>query len=136
MDVLTKEQRSKLMAKVRRKHTKPEIIVRRTLHRLGMRFRLHRSDLPGTPDIVLPSRSLAIYVHGCFWHGHSCRAGRLPTTNHDLWVEKRRANLERDARKARELQAKGWQVVIVWECETKVIASLEERLRAISTLGL
>lgn len=112
--------RSEMMARVRSKDTKPEKLVRSLLHALGYRFRLHRRDLPGCPDIVLPGHEAAIFVHGCFWHGHGCkRAGRLPKTNADFWVQKLGANLARDARNRKALENLGWKVLVVWECELK-----------------
>lgn len=117
--------RSEMMARVRSKDTKPEKLVRSLLHALGYRFRLHRRDLPGSPDIVLPARKVAIFVHGCFWHGHSCkRAGRLPKTNADFWAKKLADNLARDARNRSALENLGWKVLVVWECELKDEAAL------------
>lgn len=128
MDTLEKKHRSWLMSRVGQKNTKPEIIVRRMLHSLGYRFRLHRKGLPGTPDIVLPKYKTAIFVHGCFWHGHDCRAGRLPGSNQDFWKDKRERNSERDLRKIEELKALGWLVLVIWGCETKTLASLTQKL--------
>lgn len=118
-DLLTKEQRSALMARVRQADTAPELRVRRMLHGLGLRFRVHPATLPGRPDLVFPKYRAVVFVHGCFWHGHTCRAGRAPTTNQDYWIPKIEANRARDRRKAGELQAAGWRVFTVWECETK-----------------
>ena len=116
-DTLSAEQRSRLMAKVRGKDTAIEKKVRSYLHKRGYRFRKHVTGLPGSPDIVLPRYRATIFVHGCFWHGHSCcRKSRLPTTRHAFWEEKRRANLERDARKITELLNVGWRVAVVWQC--------------------
>jgi DNA mismatch endonuclease, patch repair protein len=127
-DVFTPEQRSRVMARVKGKDTSPELKVRRLLHRLGARFRLHRKDLPGAPDIVLPSRKLAIFVHGCFWHGHDCaRGSRVPKQNRDYWLAKVGRNRERDAASRAALQALGWRVETIWECELKDPA-LESRL--------
>jgi DNA mismatch endonuclease (patch repair protein) len=126
-DVFTREQRSRVMARVKGKDTTPELKVRRTLHKLGARFRLHRKDLPGAPDIVLPGRKLAIFVHGCFWHGHDCaRGARVPKQNRDYWLGKVARNRERDAASRAALEADGWRVETVWECELK--DSLETRL--------
>lgn len=117
--------RSEMMSRVRSKDTGPEKRVRSLLHALGYRFRLHRRDLPGSPDIVLPARKVAIFVHGCFWHGHGCkRAGRLPKTNADFWAKKLAANLARDARNRSALENLGWKVLVVWECELKDEAAL------------
>lgn len=124
MDAVSPEKRSDIMSRVRQKHTTPEVLVRQLLHSLGYRFRLHRADLPGTPDIVLPGKRTVIFVNGCFWHGHNCRAGRLPSTNVDFWMQKRHQNHERDARNAQLLGALGWKVIVVWECETKNFSAL------------
>ena len=119
-DVLTATQRSFNMSRIRSKDTKPEMIVRRLAHRLGYRFRLHRSDLPGKPDLVFPSRRKIIFVHGCFWHKHRCKAGSVvPLTNAGFWAAKRRANVKRDRKCNRELEETGWIVLVVWECQTK-----------------
>ena len=122
--------RSDIMRAVRRAHTAPEIIVRQELHALGLRFRLHRRDLPGSPDIVLPRLRTVIFVHGCFWHRHSdCRYATTPKTRQEYWLPKFAANIERDARKEAQLQALGWRVLLVWECETKRREELTLRLR-------
>lgn len=118
------------MAKVGPRDTKPELIVRRILHALGRRFRLHRRDLPGTPDIVLPAPRKAIFVHGCFWHRHEgCRKATTPKTRVEFWQEKFERNVERDRRKERELREAGWDVLTVWECETRDHEGLKQRLR-------
>lgn len=119
MDNLSSDQRSFAMGRVKQKDTRPEIVVRRLLHAEGFRFRLHRKDLPGTPDIVLPKYKSAIFVHGCFWHGHDCKRGRLPETRTEFWREKQQRNQDRDRRVARELTESGFRVLTVWECETK-----------------
>ena len=118
------------MQSVKGKDTAPEMAVRSLLHRLGYRFRLHRRDLPGTPDIVLPGRRAAIFVHGCFWHGHGCSIGRLPKSKLDYWQPKIEANRARDVRKRVELEAAGWRVAEVWQCELKDVELLGARLRA------
>ena len=106
------------MAKIRSKNTKPEVRLRSLLHRAGYRFRLHVRSLPGQPDLVFPSRRKVIFVNGCFWHGHACSVGaRLPKTNTDFWLLKRKKNQERDARQLQELETLGWRVLVVWECE-------------------
>lgn len=121
--------RSKLMSRVRGRDTKPELVVRRLLHTLGFRFRLHRRDLPGTPDIVLPRHRLAIFVHGCFWHRHvGCVKTTTPKTREAFWKEKFDRNLLRDQRNLKGLAELGWRTAIVWECETKDIPSLRGRL--------
>lgn len=124
-------KRSALMASVRQKDTGPELVVRRCLHRLGFRFRLHRRDLPGTPDIVFPSPKKVIFVHGCFWHRHDgCRKATTPKTRTAFWMEKFEANKERDRCKSSQLDALGWNSLVVWECETKNIPKLEIILRS------
>jgi len=129
MDKLTPEQRSALMRKIRHKDTRPEVAVRSRLHRLGYRFRLHRQNLPGKPDLAFVSRKKAIFIHGCFWHGHDCRAGRnRPVTNTQYWQGKRRRNRERDARSIAELSAQGWTAMTVWECELRNIDRLVRRV--------
>jgi DNA mismatch endonuclease (patch repair protein) len=123
MDVLTPAQRSRLMARIGPKDTAPEMAVRRAAHALGYRFRLHRRDLPGTPDLVFPSRRAVVLVHGCFWHRHGaagCRAGRAsPGTRPEFWAAKFEANVRRDRRTAARLRALGWRVLVVWECHTR-----------------
>jgi DNA mismatch endonuclease, patch repair protein len=116
-DKLTREQRSRLMSRVHGKDTLIEKKVRSYLHKCGFRFRKHVAGLPGSPDIVLPKYQAVVFVHGCFWHGHTdCRKSQLPTTNKFFWEEKRQANIERDERKVRELIKLGWRVVVVWQC--------------------
>ena len=105
------------MAAVRGKNTKPELRVRSTLHRNGFRFLLHRNDLPGKPDLVLPKYRMAIFVNGCFWHGHDCKKGRRPATNKAFWQAKLDKNVERDRRNEEALSEAGWHVVVIWECE-------------------
>lgn len=122
--------RSEIMRAVRRLDTGPELIVRRTLHRLGFRFRLHRKDLPGTPDIVLPKSKTAIFVHGCFWHRHrGCRYTTTPKTNAAFWDAKFSRNIERDRQNEAKLAELGWRVLIVWQCETKNTDRLATSLR-------
>lgn len=117
-DRITLEERSAVMRAVRAKDTKPELVVRRLLHRLGYRFRLHAPDLPGRPDLVFRKQRVAVFVHGCFWHSHQCRKGRQrPLTNAARWQAKLDRNVERDREVTRELEAQGWTVVTVWECE-------------------
>jgi DNA mismatch endonuclease (patch repair protein) len=117
------------MRRVKGKNTSPELKVRRALHRLGARFRLHRKDLPGAPDIVLPGRKLVIFVHGCFWHGHDCaRGARVPQQNRDYWLGKVGRNRQRDIASRAALEAQGWRVETIWECELKDDAALRQRL--------
>jgi DNA mismatch endonuclease (patch repair protein) len=119
-DVFTPAQRSAVMARVKSKNTKPEMLVRRAAHALGYRFRLHRKDLPGAPDLVFASRRAVIFVHGCFWHGHDCaRGARMPKANAAYWRAKIARNRARDAASTQALEADGWRVLTVWECELK-----------------
>lgn len=127
------ESRSALMSRIGSKNTAPEVIVRRLLHALGYRFRLHRKDLPGTPDIVLPARQTAVFVHGCFWHAHGCKIGRPPKTRPEFWGPKLERNRERDRENEAALRAAGWTVETVWQCETRDPETLKERLTR--TLG-
>jgi len=126
----TDPARSAVMRAVKGRDTKPEMIVRRAAHRLGYRFRLHRKDLPGSPDLAFPSRKVAIFVHGCFWHGHDCKRGaRAPKTNADYWRAKIARNVARDARAEAALEALGWAATIIWECDLKDAGALDKRLR-------
>jgi DNA mismatch endonuclease, patch repair protein len=119
------------MASVHSKDTKPELIVRRLVHRLGYRYRLHRTDLPGAPDLVFPGRRKIIFIHGCFWHGHDCRAGRKrPKTNEDYWLNKLARNKRRDAEHQTKLRTAGWEVLVLWECQLKDRAALQQALVA------
>jgi DNA mismatch endonuclease (patch repair protein) len=130
-DVYSPEKRSAVMARVKGKNTSPELAVRKALTGLGARYRLHRKDLPGKPDIVLPGRRLAIFVHGCFWHGHDCaRGARVPQANRDYWVAKVARNQARDQRNRADLATAGWRVETVWECELKDAPALRARLEA------
>lgn len=118
VDTLTPAQRSERMSRIRSRDTKPEIVLRSALHRLGFRFRLHGRRLPGKPDIVLPRYRTAIFVHGCFWHRHKgCKVATTPKSNTDFWVIKFDRNVARDARNVEELRRAGWRVLTVWECE-------------------
>lgn len=131
-DVYSPQKRSAVMAKVKGKGTTPELKVRKALTALGARYRLNRKDLPGSPDIVLPGRRLAIFVHGCFWHGHDCaRGSRVPKANRDYWVGKVARNRARDAAASEALAAKGWRVETIWECDLKDDAALRDRLAAL-----
>jgi len=139
-DVHTPQQRSRNMAAIKGVNTKPEISVRRVLHRLGYRYRLHRKDLPGRPDIVLPKLRTVIFVHGCFWHSHPCRWGSVvPKTRAEFWAAKRLGTITRDSTKARALEELGWRVLTVWECETRDLERLalllQETLSAGGTLS-
>ena len=129
-DVFDAATRSAVMRRVKGRDTAPELKVRRALTALGARYRLHRTDLPGKPDIVMPGRKLAVFVHGCFWHGHDCaRGSRVPKDNRDYWVGKVERNRARDAKSREALAALGWRVETIWECELKDAAVLEARLR-------
>ena len=131
-DVYGPEKRSAVMARVKGKNTSPELKVRKALTRLGARYRLHRRDLPGSPDVVLPGRRLAIFVHGCFWHGHDCaRGARVPKANRDYWVAKVNRNRTRDVASRAALAALGWRVETIWECGLKDEAVLAARLEAV-----
>ncbi len=128
-DRLTKEQRSWNMSRIRSKDTKPEIIVRRLLHAMGVRYRLHRAGLPGKPDIVLGPRRLVIFVHGCFWHRHAgCREATMPSANRDFWEAKLEGNAARDLRHRAALRKLGWRIAVIWECETRQPEKLMRRL--------
>lgn len=131
-DVFTPEQRSAVMRRVKGKDTAPEMTVRSLLTRLGVGYRLHRRDLPGKPDIVMSGRRMAIFVHGCFWHGHDCaRGSRTPKANRPYWEAKIGRNRARDAGHLTALQAQGWRAVVIWECELRDQAGLERRLRGL-----
>src|SRR3954465_4560043 len=125
MDSVTPEKRSEIMRAVKQSNTKPEVAVRRILHRLGFRFRLHRSALPGKPDIVLPKWRAVIFVHGCFWHQHAgCPRAARPTSNVEFWTRKLDRNIQRDRENVQQLQNDGWEVLVVWGCQAR-----EDRLQ-------
>jgi len=129
MDTLSKERRSWNMSRIRGRNTKPELVVRSVLLRLGYRFRLHRRDLPGRPDIILPRHKTVVLVHGCFWHRHPrCKSAYTPKSNLSFWQAKFAGNVERDRVAVRRLQKLGWRVVVVWECQTADAGTLAERL--------
>jgi DNA mismatch endonuclease, patch repair protein len=131
-DVYSAEKRSAVMRRVKGRDTTPELTVRRALTQLGARYRLHRKDLPGHPDIVMPGRRLALFVHGCFWHGHDCaRGARVPKQNRDYWLAKVARNRARDERSREGLAVLGWRVETLWECELKDAAVLHSRLHEI-----
>ena len=135
-DVFTPEKRSAVMRRVKGRDTGPELKVRKALTRLGARYRLYRKDLPGKPDIVLPGRKLAIFVHGCFWHGHDCaRGARVPQQNRDYWLGKVGRNRERDEAHRLALAATGWRVETIWECDLKDETALSARLEALLAAG-
>lgn len=128
-DVYDKAKRSAVMASVKSQGTKPELLLRKLLTGLGARYRLQRKDLPGRPDVVMPSRRLVFFVHGCFWHGHHCpRGARVPKANRDYWLAKVARNRARDEKAAAALSADGWTVETIWECEMKDVEALKARL--------
>ncbi|MBN8645984.1 MAG: DNA mismatch endonuclease Vsr [Planctomycetes bacterium] len=129
MDNLSPAARQRTMRSVRSRNTAPEVAVRSMVHFLGYRFRLHRADLPGTPDLVIARRRAVIFVHGCFWHQHRCKRGaRLPSTRKSYWLPKLRRNKERDQQQVRELRKRGWRVLVLWECQVGRMGWLRERL--------
>lgn len=131
VDRLSPERRSRLMSRVKSKDTSPEMIVRRTAHSMGLRFRTHRRDLPGTPDLVMPRRRLAVFVDGCFWHRHpECRKASMPKSNVAFWEEKFCRNVERDAQNRLALESRGWNVSRIWECEARDEQLVREILTA------
>lgn len=132
-DTLTPAQRSERMARIRSRNTSPEMAVRKLVHAMGYRYRLHGGKLPGRPDLVFSGRRRVIFVHGCFWHRHpdsACKLARLPKSRLDFWLPKLEANASRDAQNYEKLKAIGWDFMIVWECELKDDTSLRNRIRA------
>jgi DNA mismatch endonuclease, patch repair protein len=120
MDIVDRSTRSRMMSGIRGKNTKPEMLVRKALFAAGLRYRLHRRDLPGSPDIVLPGRHIAIFVHGCFWHQHEdCRFAKLPRSRPEFWAAKLAGNVERDRKSQEALITQGWRMLSVWECATR-----------------
>lgn len=132
-DIMDSKRRSELMAGIRSCNTAPELVVRRIAHWMGLRFRLHRKDLPGRPDLVFPKHRLVVFVHGCFWHRHEgCRHASIPKSRTDFWMTKLAANVARDRRQEAALQALGWQVLVIWGCETGDSMAVERRLAALT----
>ncbi len=131
VDTVAPARRSEIMSRIRSQGTKPEMAVRRLTHGLGFRYRLHRRDLPGTPDLVFPSRRKVIFVHGCFWHQHAdCDRVREPQSNRDYWLPKLKRNAERDGEHLRKLAELGWKALVLWECEVRQDnEALGERIR-------
>jgi len=128
-DVFTPAKRSAIMARIKSENTKPEILVRKIVHSLGYRFRLHKKTLPGKPDLVFPRHQKVIFVHGCFWHGHAgCLRSALPSTRKEFWRTKILGNVARDIRVRRSLIRQGWRVLVVWQCQTKNLDRLRKRL--------
>jgi DNA mismatch endonuclease (patch repair protein) len=131
-DTVSKEQRSRNMSLIRSTETKPEAFVRSVLHRLGFRFRKNVKTLPGKPDIVLPRYKTVIFVHGCFWHQHpGCRRSTIPKSNIEYWIPKLTRNVERDVQHKKALEDDGWKVFVIWECETKKMEAIIEKVKRI-----
>ena len=129
MDTLTKKQRGERMSRIKSKNTKPELRVRRIVHGLGYRYRLHDKSLPGTPDLVFKQRKKAIFVHGCFWHRHkNCHLARLPKSKLDFWLPKLEGNRQRDEKNLKALDNLGWEIMVIWECELIYVEKLTNRL--------
>ncbi len=122
-DIFSQKKRSEIMSKVRSEDTYPEVLVRRKLHHLGFRYSLHRRDLPGTPDIVLPKYRTVVFINGCFWHGHNCKRPKTPKSHTDYWKKKFKKNQERDRRNIATLLSSDWRCAVVWECALKSIYS-------------
>lgn len=130
MDSVSSHRRSEIMALVRSKDSRPEMVVRRFVHRMGFRYRLHAANLPGKPDLVFPSRKKIIFVHGCFWHRHeNCPLARIPKSRQAFWIDKLNRNRDRDTRIQKELGQAGWQVLTLWECEIKNNVILGEKIK-------
>lgn len=130
-DIYSKSKRSDIMSRISGKETKPEILVRKYLFSEGFRYRKNVKELPGKPDIVLLKYKTVIFIHGCFWHGHSCKKGTLPESNIEFWKEKIGKNVERDNRNILELKEKGWNVIVIWQCEIKNVELQTIRLKKI-----
>lgn len=130
MDTVTSARRSAIMRRVQSKNTSAEMSVRRIVYGMGYRYRLHRKDLPGKPDLVFASRKKILFVNGCFWHSHNaCNRARIPIANRDYWAKKIQRNVERDASQHAALSAAGWQIFVVWECELRDATALRARIR-------
>ena len=128
-DTVSKKKRSEMMALVRNKNTKPELLVRKLVFSMGYRYRLHRSDIPGKPDLVFAGRKKVIFVHGCFWHRHDCPRGTMPKTNKTFWSKKLSKNVERDRKVQAELKEMSWDFLVIWECDLKHIPHLKKMLQ-------
>ena len=131
-DVFSKKKRSQIMSNITGKNTMPELIIRKALFSEGYRYRLHRKDLPGNPDIVFPSRNKVIFINGCFWHGHNCKKAALPETNKQFWKKKINGNVERDKTNSIKLKQMEWKSFVVWQCEIKK-STLEKKIKQIKT---
>lgn len=135
-DTMSMDERSRRMSRIRNKDTKPEMFVRKLIHRMGYRYRLHGKQLPGKPDLVFASRRKVIFVHGCYWHRHddpSCKLARLPKSRLDFWGPKLEGNRERDKRNQMELKALGWEVLVIWECQLSDVDDVTARVREFLT---
>ena len=130
-DIYSKRKRSEIMSKISGTETKPEILVRKYLFSKGFRFRKNDKRLPGRPDIVLPKYKTVIFIHGCFWHGHHCKAGKLPETNKEFWGNKINSNIERDKKNQHKLEKLGWKIIIVWQCKLKNKKMMTKKLKEI-----
>lgn len=130
VDTLTPSRRSWLMGRVRQKNTTPEMVVRRLVHSMGRRYRLHIRELPGCPDLVFPKSKKVIFVHGCYWHRHDCKKATMPSSNVDYWAKKFAENVARDNKALAELTSLGWGSMIVWECQTRDVDALAASLSA------
>ena len=129
MDRISEEKRSEVMRRVKSKNTTPELAVRKLLYQFGFRYRLHRQDLPGVPDITLPRHRIAVFVNGCFWHQHSgCRKATIPENRHDWWERKLRRTVARDAENKRQLEESGWRVIVLWECQIRSPLALRSKI--------
>lgn len=131
VDKIAPQLRSKIMQSIRGKDTRPELAIRKMLHRLGYRFRIHKKGLPGTPDIYLAKHRTAVFVHGCFWHGHQgCRRAQMPTTNQEFWASKIERTIQRDADAVDSLESQGIRVLTIWQCELREPIAIERRIAA------
>ncbi|MDX8410370.1 MAG: DNA mismatch endonuclease Vsr [Mariprofundaceae bacterium] len=128
-DPLSEEQRSERMSRIRRADTKPEMTVRRLVHGMGYRYRLHAKELPGHPDLVFRPRKKVIFVHGCFWHQHGCSQYRMPKSRKEFWLPKLRKNVERDQYVYQQLETRGWGILLIWECQLKNTISLRQHIK-------
>jgi DNA mismatch endonuclease, patch repair protein len=128
MDIMSAKERSYRMSLIRSRDTTPELVVRSLIHRLGYRFRVHRRDLPGNPDVVFPSRRCVVFIDGCFWHGHHCAIGHIPLSNSTYWKEKIERTKLRDVQRRRLLRKRGWRILVIWECQMKNTEGLTRKL--------
>lgn len=136
MDIVSREKRSRMMAGIKGKNTKPEMLVRKLVHGMGFRFRLHRKDLPGSPDLVFPRLRKVIFVHGCFWHRHpGCRLAYTPKSNVQFWQDKLEGNARRDAMALTALNVLGWEELVVWECEVSDLPALALTIKSFLAAG-